>query len=41
MNDKTTRYWLNMKSAVRTPDDWLDLNKCEAVCTELFGDQPN
>lgn len=29
------RYWMDMESGVRT-DDWLDLDKCEAVCRALF-----
>jgi hypothetical protein len=28
-------YYLDMESLVRT-DDWLDLNKCEAVCREIW-----
>ena len=31
----TGRYWLDMESGIRT-DDWLDLDKCEAVCRALF-----
>lgn len=30
------RYWLDMESAIRT-DDWLDLDKCEAVCRAVYG----
>jgi hypothetical protein len=29
-------YWLDMQSNIRT-DDWLDLEKCEAVCEAVFG----
>jgi len=28
-------YWLDMESGVRT-DDWLDLDKCEAVCRAIW-----
>jgi hypothetical protein len=28
-------YWLDMESGIRT-DDWLDLDKCEAVCAAAF-----
>lgn len=29
-------HWLDMESAIRT-DGWLDLDKCAAVCAQLFG----
>ena len=35
-NPPTERYWIDMESGVRT-DDWLDLNKCEAVCRAVYG----
>lgn len=28
-------YWIDMESGVRT-DDWLDLDKCEAVCRTIW-----
>lgn len=31
-----TKYWLDMETGVRT-DDWLDLDKCEAVCRAIWG----
>ena len=31
------RLWLDMESGIRDPDDWLDLNKAEAVCEAVFG----
>jgi len=31
-------YWLDMESGVRT-DDWLDLDKCQAVCEAVFGQE--
>lgn len=32
---RTGRYWIDMESGVRT-DNWLDLDKCEAVCRAVF-----
>ena len=29
-------YWIDMESGVRT-DDWLDLEKCRAVCEAVYG----
>lgn len=29
-------YWLDMESGIRS-DDWLDLDKCEAICQSVFG----
>lgn len=29
-------YWLDMETGVRT-DDWLDLDKCQAVCEAIWG----
>ncbi len=31
-------YYLDMESGIRT-DNWLDLDKCEAVCKAIYGDQ--
>lgn len=31
------RYWIDMESGVRT-DDWLDLDKCEAVLKSVYGE---
>lgn len=31
-----TNFWIDMESRVRT-DDWLDLEKCHAVCTAIWG----
>jgi phosphoribosylanthranilate isomerase len=31
-------YWIDMESGVRT-DDWLDLDKCEAVCRAIWGEK--
>lgn len=31
-------FWIDMETGVRT-DDWLDLDKCEAVCRAVFGDE--
>lgn len=28
-------FWIDMETGVRTSDDWLDLDKCEAVCDAL------
>ena len=28
-------YWIDMESGVRT-NDWLDLDKCQAVCDEIY-----
>jgi hypothetical protein len=33
--DEDSPYWLDMESGIRT-EDWLDLDKCEAVCKALF-----
>lgn len=30
-------FWIDMETGVRT-DDWLDLDKCEAVCRAVYGD---
>ncbi len=30
------RYWIDMETGVRT-EDWLDLDKCEAVCRAVYG----
>jgi hypothetical protein len=30
-------FWIDMETGVRT-DDWLDLDKCEAVCRAVFGE---
>lgn len=30
------RYWIDMESRIRT-DDWLDLDKVEAVCRAVYG----
>ena len=30
-------FWIDMETGIRT-DDWLDLDKCEAVCRAIFGD---
>jgi phosphoribosylanthranilate isomerase len=30
------RYWIDMETGVRT-GDWLDLDKCEAVCRAVYG----
>jgi len=32
------RFWIDMESGVRT-DDWLDLDKCAAVCQTIWPDQ--
>lgn len=29
-------FWIDMETGVRT-DDWLDLDKCEAVCRAVYG----
>lgn len=34
----TGPYWIDMESGVRT-DDWLDLDKVEAVCRAVYGDR--
>lgn len=31
-------YWIDMESGVRTPEDWLDLDSCESVCQQIWGD---
>ncbi|GAA4256618.1 hypothetical protein HLK65_28415 [Azospirillum formosense] len=31
----TEPYWIDMESGVRT-DDWLDLDKVEAVCRAVY-----
>lgn len=31
-----TNFWIDMETGVRT-DDWLDLDKCEAVCKAIYG----
>jgi hypothetical protein len=33
--DSTGRYWIDMETHIRT-DDWLDLDKCEAICRALW-----
>jgi hypothetical protein len=30
-------YWIDMETGVRT-DNWLDLDKCEAVCRAVYGE---
>jgi hypothetical protein len=29
-------FWIDMESKIRDTDDWLDLNKCEAVCKQIW-----
>ena len=40
--DSDGPYWIDMESGVRSVDflgrDWLDLDKCEAVCLAVYGD---
>lgn len=36
--DATGPYWIDMESGVRT-NDWLDLDKVEAVCRTVYGDR--
>ncbi len=31
-------YWIDMETGVRT-DDWLDLDKCAAVCKAVYGER--
>lgn len=33
--DTSGAFWIDMESGVRT-DDWLDLDKCEAVCKAVY-----
>ena len=33
------KVWLDMESGVRTADDWLNVQKVEAVCQAAFGSQ--
>lgn len=35
--DSDGPYWIDMETGIRT-DDWLDLDKCEAVCRAVYGD---
>lgn len=35
---KAQNFWLDMESGVRDSGDWLDLEKCEAVCRVIWGD---
>jgi phosphoribosylanthranilate isomerase len=35
--DTSGPYWLDMEGRVRTADDWLDLDKCEAVLEQVYG----
>lgn len=36
--DSSGPYWIDMESGVRT-DDWLDLDKCEAVLEAVYGQE--
>ena len=31
-------YWIDMESRIRDADDWLDLDKVEAVCRAVYGE---
>lgn len=33
--DRRGYFWLDMESGIRT-DDWLDLDKCEAICKKVY-----
>lgn len=32
------RTWLDMEPGIRTPEDWMDLDRATAVCEAVFGD---
>lgn len=34
---KARNYWIDMETGVRNENDYLDLDKCEAVCRAVYG----
>ena len=30
-------FWIDMETKIRNDDDWLDLDKCESVCKQIWG----